>query len=100
VRLWQPRHETRPDRCCECGYETSALHIPAERSAHAAQAHEILNAQERAWRESERAYVLKRKGERREEWRAHFLRLADVHTRLDEENRSRAARLIGGRGGV
>jgi hypothetical protein len=98
VRLWQPRHEARPDRCCECGYETSALHIPAERSAHAARAHEILNAQEAAWCPSAWAYALAREAERREEWRAYFLRLADVHTPLAEDNRSRAARLIGGRG--
>jgi hypothetical protein len=63
-----------------------------------ARAREIPNAQEAAWHASARAYALARGAERREEWRAYFLRLADVHTRFDEENRSRAARFIGGRG--
>jgi hypothetical protein len=37
---------------------------------------EILNAQEAAWRASARAYALACEAERREEWRAYFLRLA------------------------
>jgi hypothetical protein len=56
------------------------------------------NRVEAAWAESVRRYNLKRQAERRQEWREHFLHLAEVHAGLAAENRAKALRLVGAKG--
>jgi hypothetical protein len=38
MALWETRHERNP-HLCECGYDITNLHIPAERNAHFARHH-------------------------------------------------------------
>ena len=51
---------------------------------------------EEAWRDSTRRHSEQRREELGAAWRAHHLRMREVHARLAEEHEARALRLLDG----